>query len=132
MASTTLSTVANYVADARTLLQDTVQPYRYPDADLVEALNMAWLEASRLRPDLVLDAKYQGFLPRRQPAPTNDAPSFSVADMTVSAQVPQPYRQTFLYFIVGEAQLRDTEDTQDSRASAFMSKFIQQLLSITA
>jgi hypothetical protein len=132
MASTTLSTVADYVADSRTLLQDTVQPYRYPDADLVEALNMAWLEAARLRPDLALDAKYQGSLPRRQAAPTNDAPTFTTADMSVSAQVPQPYRQPFLYFMVGQAQLRDTEDTQDGRASAFLSKFVTQLLSIAS
>lgn len=122
-----LATVGDYIGDARTLLQDTVAPYRYPDADLVEALNMAWFEASRIRPDLLLDSKYQTRLARVQPPTSATPPVFTAADTTVSAQVPAPYKMAFLYFVVGQAQLRDTEDTQDGRASAFLNKFTAQL-----
>jgi hypothetical protein len=36
----------------------------------------------------------------------------------------------FIYYICGQAQLRDDEPNQDGRASAFMNKFISQMLSI--
>ena len=48
-----LDTVADYVNYARVLLQDQVNsPYRYPDADLLMALNMAFPEAKKLRPEM--------------------------------------------------------------------------------
>jgi len=50
-----LETVGQYLSEARRLLQDEYAPsYRYPDRDLVEALNIGLLEARRLRPDLFL------------------------------------------------------------------------------
>jgi hypothetical protein len=127
-----LSTVGDYIARTRTLLQDTVAPFRYPDADLVEALNMAWLEASRVRPDLPLDVKYKTRVARVQSPYAVTPPVFTVADTAASAQAPAPYSMAFLYFVVGQAQLRDTEDTQDGRASAFINKFTAQLQSTMA
>jgi hypothetical protein len=50
--NTTLETVADYVDDARVLLLDQVQPYRYDDTSLLTALNVALLEGRRLRADL--------------------------------------------------------------------------------
>jgi hypothetical protein len=41
------------------------------------------------------------------------------------------YRVAFLFFMVGFAQLRDEEDTQDTRAAAFIGKFTQQLMSLS-
>jgi hypothetical protein len=35
-----LDTVVDYLAQARVLLQDKTYPPRYPDAELVEALNL--------------------------------------------------------------------------------------------
>ena len=49
---------SDYITQARTLLQDLVQPYRYPDVTLLEALNNCWLEVTRVRPDIVLNARY--------------------------------------------------------------------------
>ena len=116
-----LDTVADYVRQARVLLQDTVLEYRYPDADLVDALNMAFLEARRLRVDL--------FMPN-----INSIPSFAEADIAAATAVKLDpmYRVAFLYFIVGQTQLRDEEDTQDTRAAAFLSSFSSRMMALSA
>src|SRR5437016_3051498 len=94
------ATVSSFLAAARTLLQDTVQPYRYPDADLVAALNLGLTAARRLRPDLFI-----GVTPfPRFDGNDNDTDMVPIDDM---------YRLSLVYFIVGHAQLRDEEDTQD-------------------
>ena len=113
----TLSTVADYVAAARILLQDKVIPYRYPDADLVLALNLAMLDARRIRADL--------FVGR-----SDDVPAYSESDTAEAVTFDQQYRGAVLYYIVGHAQLRDEEDTQDQRAAGFLAKFTAQMLSV--
>lgn len=110
-----LDTVQDYVREARTLLQDTVPAYRYPDADLVSALNLGMLTAWRLRPDLFIGL--------------STPPYFSANDNT-AVTMDVGYRMPFVYFIVGHAQLRDEEDTQDQRAAAFLGKFTQQLMGL--
>lgn len=127
----TLATVADYVTEARTLLQDKVQPFRYPDLDLVDALNMAMLEASKLRPDLLIDLKYQNRVLRVQKTIAPEVAQYLIADATV-VQWPSQYKMPVLYYIIGMAQLRDTEDVEDKRAAAFLSKFIAQLLTLGA
>jgi hypothetical protein len=115
-----LDTVQDYIDRARTLLLDQVAPYRYPDADLVEALNMAILETRRLRPELL-----RSFF-------RDSLPDFSTADLSASVPIDPQYRVAFVYYICGHAHLRDDEITQDSRASAFLNKFTAQMLSIQA
>jgi len=110
----TLDTVSDYVTEARVLLQDTVVPYRYPDADLVRALNIGLQEAYRMRADLFLSAL-----------------DFTIPNVTtLSDPVPMEmgYRQAFIYYMVGRAQLRDQEDTTDQRAGALLQKFAAQML----
>lgn len=113
-----LATVANFITTARVLLQDGTVPYRYSDAELLVALGMAMLEARRLRTDL--------FIGRASTIPsytTNDATAVVIDDQ---------YRPALLYYIVGHAQLRDAEDTQDSRAMGFIGKFTSHMLANTA
>jgi len=105
-----LSTVAAVVADVRTLLQDTVEPYRYSDDDLVLYLNLALATAKRVRPDLFI--------------------SYSITtDLTISDNFTftDVYRPSFLYYIAGRATLRDDEDTADARSSALINKFVDEL-----
>ena len=114
-----LDTVAQYVHETRVLLQDMVPTYRYADAELIMALNLAIMTARRNRPDLFLDAVV--------------LPQFAVSDIaanTAFAMDPQ-YRVAFLFFMVGFSQLRDEEDTQDTRAAAFIGKFTQQLMTLS-
>lgn len=115
-----LDTVANYIADARVLLQDTVSPYRYSDAELVENINLGLLEIRRLRPDLLMASFRSTF------------PSYSANSTSTSVAVDVQYRMSLLYYICGMAQLRDDEATQDVRASGFLNKFTSQMLTIGA
>lgn len=115
-----LDTVQDYIDRARVLLQDQVAPYRYPDLDLVEALNLGILEARRLRPDLM-----RAFF-------RTQLPDFSTGDLTASVAIDQQYRVPFVYYICGHAQLRDDENNQDGRSAAFLNKFVAQLLTIQA
>jgi len=116
-----LDKVSDYLVEARRLLQDEVSPYRYPDKDLVDALNGALLEVRRLRADLLL--------------PSFDIPFFP-ATGTIDAAAPVPfepmYRTSLLYYIVGRAQLRDDEATVDARAASLLGKFTAQMLTISS
>lgn len=115
-----LDTVQDYVDKCRTVLMDTVVPYRYSTASLVENLNDGILEMRRLRPDL-LRAYVRTSLPE-----------FSESALTDTVGIDHQYRMSLVYYICGHAQIRDTENTQDARATVFLNKFISQLLVIQA
>jgi hypothetical protein len=116
-----LDTVQDYVTTARTLLQDTVDsPYRYTNAELVMALNLAFMEVRRLRPDLV-----RNYL-------SSNLPSFSETAMNAPVPLDAAYRPAILYYIAGHAQVRDDESQQDARATVFLNKFTAQMLMIQA
>jgi predicted metal-dependent hydrolase len=114
----TLETVSDYLGDARVLLQDTRVPYRYSDDDLLRNLNIGLQNARKLRADL--------FLPQTDMVP----PQYTAADLAKVIPIEFGYRDAFVYYMVGRAQLRDEESTTDSRAAGLMNKFVGQLLSI--
>jgi len=105
-------TVQDYVTQARILTQDQVQPYRYPDTDFLAALNSAVGESRRLRPDLWLNA--------------TTLPSFTAVD-TTTVGVDQQYAMAFVYYLCGQAQMRDEEETEDNRSAMFMAMFEKRL-----
>lgn len=116
-----LETVGQYLSEARVLLQDTVEPYRYETKDLIDCLNTGMLEARRLRADL--------FLPRFQ-IPWTDPVTADVSGVKVPLD--PMYRPSLVYYIVGRAQLRDEEATTDQRAAGLMGKFTSQLLTVNS
>lgn len=117
MSSSALETVADYLADARTLLQDTLEEFRYDNESLVTALNVTLLETRRLRPDLFIFSK------------TGKVPFFTDAqDQPVDIE--EPFRLAVLHGIVGHALERDQEDIQDARAGAFLKIFNDLLLGV--
>ena len=121
-----LGTVSDYIAETRTLLQDLVPPYRYDDPSLVQSLNNCFCEISRLRPDILLETRYLLRLPRNQSPNLAAVPVFSANDST-PVPIPPQYRMAVIYFLCGNSQLRDAEDTQDSRAAGFLAKFTAQM-----
>lgn len=109
--NTTLDTVNDYITDARTLLQDTISPFRYDDTSLITGLNIALLEGFRLRPDLFLfNCKPGGRL----------VPTFATNDST-EVPIEFQFRNAFLHGMAGHALERDQEDVQDERAVLFLS-----------
>ena len=57
-----LEKVSDYITESRGLMQDEVAPYRYSDASIVGALNIAIGDAYRVRPDMWLNY-YDATLP---------------------------------------------------------------------
>lgn len=106
-----LNTVEDYVNEARVLLQDKLVPYRYADDELVAGLNLALTQVHKLRRDLFL--KYE------------TTPSYVMSASEVD--IDETYRYAVLYFVCGHAQLRDEEETTDTRASAFLTAFTSKL-----
>jgi hypothetical protein len=113
-----LDTVQDYIDRARVILLDQEAPYRYPDLDLVEALNIAIMEARRLRPELL------------RPYLGGSLPDFTTAQLGDTVPIDPQYRMAFVYYICGQAHLRDDEISQDSRAAGFLNKFVAQMLNI--
>jgi hypothetical protein len=74
------------------------------------------IEARRLRADL--------FLGRA-------VPDYAAADPT-PVVIDDQFRMSLLYYVVGNCQLRDEEDTQDERSIAFINRFTAQLLQVAA
>jgi hypothetical protein len=108
----TLGTVADLIADARTLLQDLIPPYRYDDSSLVTALNVTLLEARRLRADLFV----------YNPPVKGQTQAFTVVDDTYVDMEPQ-FRLAILHGLCGHALERDQEDYMDARATTFLQMF---------
>ena len=112
----TLETVSDYLTDVRTLLQDSVQPYRYDDPSLLASLNTTLLEGRRLRPDLFVYEHGQ-----------DKMPSFSVNNAT-PVEIEFPFRLAFVFGTVAHALMRDQEDISDARATGFMHAFNSMLI----
>jgi hypothetical protein len=115
-----LDTVQDYVDRARVLLLDETTPYRYSDDSLVEALNLAILEMRRIRPDAMMSYF------------RTSLPSYTSASLSDTVAIDEQLRVAALYYVCGHAHLRDEEDTQDTRATAFLNKFTAQLLTIAS
>lgn len=113
-----LDTVQDYLDRSRVLLQDTVVPYRYSDEELVGNLNEAMMLARMKRPDLFLTSL------------RSDVTEYSTASLATSVVMDQQYKLAFVLYMVGFAQLRDEEGTQDQRALALTDKFTQQLMTV--
>lgn len=107
-------TISDYIKAARILLQDTTEDApRYMDSEFQLALSLAFDEAYRIRPDLFL---------------RTTLPVFTTAPLNTPVPAPRGYQSAFLYYMCGHIQLRDQEDTQDTRATVFLNKFVSQLL----
>jgi hypothetical protein len=134
------NSVADYVSAARLVLQDMVAPYRYPDSDVVGALNIALVEMGRLRPDMFLDLKYQSPL-RKGDIDDGFPPAYSLTDIvanpdgsyssTAMVPVPAKYAHAVNWFVSGWLQFLDVTDTQDQRAQGFIQKFQMHLTTLS-
>lgn len=112
-----LTTVPDYIRSVRRLLQDQRRPYRYSDNAIVEALNMALLEARRLRADL--------FVTRFG----NKVPCFS-EDSDDDVPMEPQFRLGFVHGIVWQVLEQDQEDVNDARAATFMASFHAMLTGV--
>ena len=135
--------VTHYVYMARLELQDLIQPYRYADTTLVRALNRGLAELSRLRPDILLDLKYQSPLRKGDIGdgipggytPNDigfDEAGHYLEGAGTAVPIPSKYVSSLEWFMGGWMQFLDVTDTQDARASGFLAKFHSHLITLSA
>jgi len=124
--------IQDYIRLTRSSLQDLIEPYRYSDQDMIDALNFVMTEIHRIRPDIFLDVKYQRPLKRGDISAY--APGLITTTTPVNTYVPvtMRYMHPIIWYMSGYLQTYDVADTQDQRAQAFMQKFQQQLMTVTA
>ena len=118
--SESVRSLGDLMTDARVLLQDTRSPFRYREADLYTGLNAALMQARRLRPDL--------FLGRFGREKFNYAPADSAQPFPLAPW----YWEAAVEFVVGRAELREDEFTNDGRAVALLNRFRAKLLTMEA
>jgi hypothetical protein len=135
--------VTHYVYMARLDLQDLILPYRYADTTVIRALNRAVAELSRLRPDILLDLKYQNPLGKGDIGDgipgqykTSDIGFDSAGNYVegtgTMVPIPSKYISAVEWFMPGWLQFFDVTDTQDQRAQGFLAKFQQHLILLNA
>ena len=107
-------TVGDTITEARVILNDSAGA-RYTDVQLVAAFNNAISEAKSLRPDMFVFGEA--------------LPQYTTADFGQPFPLPQIVFQSFVYFLAGDAELRDDEFAVDGRAMTLLGAFKQKLTS---
>jgi len=118
-------TVGGLITEARQLLNDETPisgSSRFPDADLVAALNDAVSQVRVKRPDAFLAFGLRKAVPVYA-LPTDNATVFPFDDM---------FYTPLLFYVVGRSELTEDTFSDDGRAVTLMSKFTAQLLKVAS
>lgn len=106
--------LSDLIEQAREIVQDEVEPYRYSDVRLYRTLNTAFTEAYRIRPDLFVGLDF--VIPYVAPADSGD-----------TFPLDQQFYLAFVDFVVATVEFSDDEWTIDNRAMAFLQMFTTRL-----
>ena len=110
-------TIESVLNQARFLLQDARTPYRYPQEQVLGALNLALGDVWRVRPDLFI-TKYAAGVPQ-----------FEVGDIAIDVfPLETQWTSPVVSFIVGWIASADDEFTENGRAAMFQQRFQQTLM----
>lgn len=116
-------TVAYLVKEARQILNDEVPitgAPRYPDADLISAMNDGIQQIRTKRPDAFLGFGLRTTIPIYT-APNNMALPFD-----------DIFYAPLLFYVVGRSELTEDTYADDGRAVALTNKFVAQLLRVAS
>jgi hypothetical protein len=104
------------LVDARVILNDTAGD-RYTDADLISDMNSAISMTKMIRPDAFVLGEA--------------LPEFTVADLgqvpETDFPLPEIFYQSFVYYLAGNAELRDDEFAVDGRAMTLLAAYRRNL-----
>ena len=126
-------TADDAITQARHILQDRVEPYRYTQDELILILNTAMTEIRRLRPDAfagtALTAATQFFHD-----PADLTPPAGYIPTTDPWPIDQMFVAPVVEYIAAYAEFRDDEfvdgaaSAESGRATLFMTRWVQRLL----
>ncbi len=108
--------IDDILTDARVILNDRAGD-RYTDDDLISDLNHALSMTKMLRPDVFVLGEA---LPEFTTADLNQVPA-------TDFPLPEIFAQSFVYYLAGNAELRDDEFAVDGRAMTLLSAYRRNL-----
>lgn len=126
-------TAADALVQARHILQDREEPYRYTEAELILILNTALTEIKRLRPDA-----FAGSFQTATPFfvdPADLSPPVGSIPTTDPWPIDQMFVAPVIEYIAGYAELRDDEfvdgaaNSSSGRSVALLQRFVARLVS---
>lgn len=103
-----MTTLANIITTARTLLNDNGTTKRYSDADLLAYANEAIRQVRLIRPDLF----FGGY-----------TTSLSTLSSSDNSPIDVMYDAAIADYIVGRSESRDDDYATNGRAAAFLTSF---------
>jgi hypothetical protein len=108
--------IDNALTDARVILNDAAGN-RYTDDDLISDLNSAIAQTKGIRPDAFILGEA--------------LPEFTTADLGQMPEtdfpLPEIFYQSFVYYLAGNAELRDDEFAVDNRARTLLGAYRRNL-----
>lgn len=105
-------TIGDILTDARVILNDTSGD-RYTDEHLISDFNYAISQTKALRPDLFILGEA--------------LPEYTTSDLAVDFPLPEIVSQSFVYYLSGNAELRDDEFAVDGRAMTLLTAYRRNL-----
>ncbi len=105
-------TIGGVVTDARVILNDAAGD-RYTDDELISDFNNAISQTKKLRPDAFILGEA--------------LPEFTSADLAEDFPLPEIFVQSFVYYLAGNAELRDDEFAVDGRAMTLLAAYRRDL-----
>jgi hypothetical protein len=126
MSDTSTKSIDDALFEARTIVNDTLAPFRNTDATLIVFLNTALRVLYSVRPDAFIGDFSSGII-------TNNAvETYYTTDLGLVPPTPFPVDDRLFYtpvvsYIAGRIEISDDEFSEDSRAVQLMASFKQQL-----
>lgn len=114
-------TYATLLTEAREVLQDTLEPYRYSDDLLINKLNRGLQSMGRIRPDAFWDTFANGDIV---------IPEVTTGTLATTFPLPMQFYSPLVSFVVAWAEIVDDEFTNDGRAAALLANFKTELVGI--
>ena len=105
-------TIGGVITDARTILNDSAGD-RYTDTELISDFNNAVSQTKAIRPDAFIFGEA--------------LPEYTTADLAVDFPMAEIFVQSFVYYLVGNAELRDDEFAVDNRAMTLLAAYRRNL-----
>lgn len=105
-------TIGGVITDARVILNDAAGD-RYTDTELISDFNNAISQSKALRPDAFILGEA--------------LTEYTTADLAVDFPLPEIFVQSFVYYLAGNAELRDDEFAVDNRAMTLLAAYRRDL-----
>lgn len=126
MSTTTVKSIDDALAEARTIVNDTQLPFRNANDTLLLYLNTALRALYALRPDAYIGDFSSGIISN------NAVLTYDATDLALVPATEFPVDDRLFYgpvvaYIAARIEIQDDEFTESARSAQLMQSFVQQL-----